>query len=123
MTTYLWLALGGALGTLARYALSGAIASRYGPGPLGIFIVNISGAFLIGLFLVLAQDRFLVSPDIRRFVATGIMGGYTTFSTLSYETMRLVEDRDYLMATANGVGSLLAGLLAVWLGMTLARIV
>ena len=91
LTTYLWLALGGALGTLSRYALSGAIDNRYGPSPLGIFVVNISGAFVIGFFLVLAQDRFLVSPDVRRFVAAGFCGGYTTFSTLAYETMTQLE--------------------------------
>lgn len=121
LTTYLWLALGGALGTLSRYALSGAIDNRYGPSPLGIFVVNISGAFVIGFFLVLAQDRFLVSPDVRRFVAAGFCGGYTTFSTLAYETMTQLEDHNYWTAAANGLGSLAAGLVAVWLGMTLAR--
>jgi fluoride exporter len=123
LTTYLWLALGGALGTLGRYVLSGAIDSRYGPSPLGIFVVNVSGAFVIGFFLVLAQDRILVSPDLRRFVATGLCGGYTTFSTFSYDTMTLIEDHRYATAAANGLGSLAAGLLAVWLGMTLARAV
>lgn len=80
--TYLWLALGGALGTLGRYAVSGWVYDRLGPGPLGIFVVNVSGAFLIGLFLELADGRALISPGLRQFVALGVLGGYTTFSTL-----------------------------------------
>jgi CrcB protein len=119
--TWLWLALGGGIGTLGRYALAGAVAGRFGSGPLGIFAVNISGAFAIGFFLVVAGERGSISVDVQRFVATGLLGGYTTFSTLSLDTTRLLETGDYLGAAANGLGSLVAGVLAVWLGMTLAR--
>jgi CrcB protein len=121
LLSYWWLALGGALGTVARYALSGAVDSRYGPSPLGIFVVNVSGCFVIGFIMALTQDRFIVAPDVRRFATTGFCGGYTTFSTFSYETMALLEDHQYRTAAANGFGSLAAGLVAVWLGMTLAR--
>ncbi len=120
---YLWIALGGALGTLARYGLSGWINDRFGPSPLAIFVVNITGAFLIGLVATVTQDRFLVSPDIRRFVAIGLLGAYTTFSTWTYETMQLIEVGDYVRAMANSLGSLIAGLIAVYLGIVIARII
>jgi CrcB protein len=121
--SWVWLALGGALGTLGRYVVSGHVDERFGASPLGIFVVNISGAFAIGFFLTLAEGRFLISPDVRRFVATGILGGYTTFSTLSFESFKLLEAGDYTRGLANAFGSLAAGLVAVWLGMALARIV
>jgi fluoride exporter len=121
--TYIWLALGGALGTLSRFLLSGWIDSRHGSSPLGIFVVNVSGAFAIGFFLTLAQSRSSISPDMRRFVATGFLGGYTTFSTLSWDTVNLLQDRNVALAALNGLGSLAAGLLAVYLGIVLARVV
>jgi CrcB protein len=120
--TLLWLAAGGALGTLGRYAVSGWIDGRFGPGPLGIFVVNVTGAFLIGFFGTLAEDRFPIPPDLRHLVAVGVLGGYTTFSTLSYETMKLIETGDLAPAALNGLGSLLAGIVAVYLGMSAARV-
>lgn len=119
---YLWLAVGGALGTMSRYAVSGWVVDRYGPSPLGTFTVNIAGSFLIGLILVLTEGRFLVSSDLRIFMTTGFLGGFTTFSTFMFETMGLLEDRSYQAALFNAGGSLLAGLIAVWLGMTVARL-
>lgn len=117
----LWIALGGALGSLGRYGVSALVANRLGPGPLGIFIVNVSGAFLIGFLLIATEDRFTIPLDARRFLAVGVMGGYTTFSTLMYETMVLLEAGDYVRAAANSLGSVAAGLAAVALGMALAR--
>ena len=119
--TYLWLAVGGALGTLGRYALAGWIDGRLGRGPLGIFVVNVTGAFAIGFVGVLAEERALVSPEARRVVAVGLLGGYTTFSTLAYDTARLLEAGDPRGALANGAGTLLAGLVAVSAGIGLAR--
>lgn len=120
--TYLWLALGGALGTLGRYAVSGWVYDRFGPGPLGVFVVNVTGAFLIGLFLELADGRALLSPGLRQFLALGVLGGYTTFSTLSYETMKLLETGDVAAAALNGLGSLAAGLAAVYAGTVAGRL-
>jgi fluoride exporter len=120
---YAWLAVGGALGTMSRYAVSGWVVHRYGPSPLGTFTVNIVGAFLIGLILVIAQDRFLIRSDIRVFLTTGFLGGFTTFSTFMFETMELVEAGSLERAVLNAGGSLAAGLVAVWLGMTVARLV
>lgn len=120
---YAWLAVGGALGTISRYAVSGWVVNRYGPNPLGTFTVNIVGAFLIGLILVLSEGRFLIRSDLRIFLTTGFLGGFTTFSTFMFETMGLVEAGSLERAFLNAGGSLLAGLVAVWLGMTVARLV
>lgn len=120
---YLWLALGGALGTVGRYAVSGWVVDRFGPAPLGPFVVNIVGALFIGFVIVLLEGRTLVAPEVRPFIAIGILGGFTTFSTFSYEIMVLVREGSLGAAALNAFGSLLCGLIAVWLGMTLARFV
>jgi CrcB protein len=121
--TYLWLALGGGAGTAARYAVSGWVDSRLGAGPLGIFVVNVLGSFLIGFLAALSEERFLVPLEVRRFLAIGVLGGFTTFSTLSYETLKLVQTGSLLSAAANGLGSLAAGLLAAYVGFALGRAV
>lgn len=118
---YAWLAFGGAFGTMSRYAVSGWVIHRFGPSTLGTFTVNIVGSFLIGLILVLTEGRFLVPPDVRTFLTTGFVGGFTTFSTFMFETMGLVETGSLQRAFINVGGSLIAGLIAVWLGMTVAR--
>lgn len=118
---YLWLALGGALGTIGRYMVADWVVNRFGPSPLGTFTVNIVGSFLIGFFLVFAEDRLFISSDVRRFVAIGCLGGFTTFSSFMFETMGLLETGSFPAALLNIGGSLLTGLVAVWLGMLLAR--
>lgn len=115
--------IGGGAGAISRYLLSGWINVWFGPGPLAIFVVNVTGAFLLGFFMTLTQDRFIVAPDMRRLVAVGYLGGYTTFSTWTYETMQMVQNGDYLRAGLNGVGSLVVGLVAVYLGIVAARLV
>ena len=119
--TLLWIAIGGAIGSVGRYGVASWAAQRLGPGPLGIFIVNVTGAFLIGFVMIATENRFTLSLDTRRFIAVGLLGGYTTFSTLMYETMVLVEAGDYPRAIANSLGSLAVGLVAVALGIALAR--
>jgi len=121
--SYLWLAAGGALGTLARYSLSGWVDQRWGAGAWGIFVVNIMGAFLLGLLATLAEERFLVPADLRRFVTIGFLGAYTTFSTLVYESMKMAQLGAFAEATANAVGSLVVGLAAAYLGMMLGRLI
>jgi CrcB protein len=120
---YAWLAVGGALGTMSRYAVSGWVINRYGPSPLGTFSVNIVGAFLIGFIIITSEERFLVRTDIRIFLTTGFLGGFTTFSTFMFESMSLMEAGSHERALLILGGSLLAGLIAVWLGMTAARLV
>ncbi|MCC6935569.1 MAG: fluoride efflux transporter CrcB [Thermomicrobiales bacterium] len=114
--------VGGGAGAISRYLLSGWINTVAGPGPFAIFVINVTGAFLLGFFMTLTQDRFIVSPDTRRLVATGYLGGYTTFSTWSWETMQLIQTGEYARAFLNGAGSLVAGLVAVYLGIIVGRV-
>jgi CrcB protein len=117
----LGIALAGALGAMARYGLDEAIGRRTGAFPWGIFVVNVTGAFLIGFMVEALEPRFEDQTWVRAAVLTGFLGAYTTFSTLSLDTYRLL-DAGYLgQALANSVGTLAAGLLAVWLGLTLGR--
>ncbi|HEX5165996.1 MAG TPA: fluoride efflux transporter CrcB [Thermomicrobiales bacterium] len=120
---YLWVALGGALGAMGRFAVSGVFLGRFGSGVLGTVFANISGAFLIGFIMALTEERVVVSPDIRRFLTVGILGGYTTFSTWMYETHLLAGRGDVERAVLNVAGSLLLGLVAVWLGVAAGRAV
>jgi fluoride exporter len=121
--TAVGIAVAGALGALTRYGLEGLVSRRAGSFPWGTFVVNVSGAFLLGLAFTLLSERMSVAPWIRSTIAIGFLGAYTTFSTLSFETYRLLEDRAYGLAAANAFGSLAAGLLAVYLGVVAARAV
>jgi CrcB protein len=119
MSLYLWLALGGAIGTLARFGVSGFVAQHFGETfPWGTLIVNVSGSLVIGFFATLTgtEGRFLVSGTARLFVMTGILGGFTTFSSFSLQTLTLARDGEWLRAGFNAVGSLVLCLVAVWLG-------
>lgn len=118
----LYLIAGGALGTLARYYVSGWFADLGGPRPLGVFVVNVVGSFLIGLFLTLSEERFLWPSELRVLVAIGLLGAFTTFSTLTWETLQLMEARDVVGALLNIVGSLIIGMLAVYGGVVAARL-
>jgi fluoride exporter len=119
MFNYLWVMIGGALGTGARFWLSGVIAQRAGEFfPLGTLIVNVTGSFVIGLFAAMVdpQGPFLVSPRLRQFFMIGVCGGYTTFSSFSLQTLDLVQEGDWLKAALNTVLSVFCCLLAVWVG-------
>lgn len=122
MTTVVGIAVAGSLGALARYGLEGVV-SRQAPGafPWGTFVVNVSGSFLLGFVFVLMIERISVDPWLRSSLTIGFLGAYTTFSTLSLETYRLLEDGARALAFANAVGSLAAGLVAVYLGIVVAR--
>jgi len=116
---YLWVAIGGAFGSVARYACSGAVARMAGGAfPFGTMVVNVTGALLIGLLAALSipEGRTLLPPSARLFTMTGICGGYTTFSTFSLETFNLMRDREWLQAGANVAFSIVLCLFAVWLG-------
>jgi CrcB protein len=119
LITYLWIALGGALGSMARYGCSSLVARMVGETfPWGTLIINVVGSLVIGFFATLTgpDGRLLVAPDARQFVMVGICGGYTTFSSFSLQTLNLVRDGDMIGAGANIVASVIACLLAVWLG-------
>jgi CrcB protein len=121
--TYLWVALGSAIGGAARYGCAGLAARWLGAGfPWGTFIVNVSGSLLIGfLAALMAPDgRLLAAPDVRTFLLIGILGGFTTFSSFSLETLNLVRDGEWLFAVTNVVLSVVLCLVAVWLGYVAA---
>jgi len=125
MQLYFLIALGGALGSVLRYAFNGAIASYLGNSVpwLGIVIVNITGSFLIGLIYTLTgpEGRWFASANTRLFLMTGICGGYTTFSSFSLNTLTLARDGQWLYAGFNVVGSVVLCLTAVWLGHVAAE--
>jgi fluoride exporter len=121
--TYFWIGLGSALGGMARYGLSGAMADRLGEGfPWGTVTVNIVGSFIIGFFATLTapDGRVMVSSDARQFVMVGLCGGFTTFSAFSHQTLVLAQDGQVLRAGLNVGGSVIVCLLAVWLGFVAA---
>ena len=117
-----WVGLGGFLGANARYWLGGWVADRYGAQfPWGTFMINITGCFILGLFVTLITKKIMVASHWHLLVSIGFVGAYTTFSTFEYETFTLAESGAMWRALANVVFSVLAGFLAVWVGAKLAR--
>ena len=111
--------IGGFLGSVARYLLSGYVQDRAaGTFPFGTLLVNVLGCFLIGAVSELAETRSYFSAEIRACVVVGILGGFTTFSAFGNETINLVRDRDWTLAGASVVGHLILAIGAVWLGRT-----
>lgn len=123
MEVYLWVGLGSALGGMARYWCSGAVARLIGETfPWGTILVNVAGSFLIGFFATLTDPdgRLLVPTSARQFVMIGLLGGFTTFSSFSLQTLALARDGEWLQAGTNVVGSVLLCLMAVWFGHAIA---
>jgi fluoride exporter len=118
MIAYLWVGIGGALGSVARFWLSGVVARHCETFPLGTLLVNVSGSFAIGFIATLASPdgRWLAPVGFRQFVIYGVLGGYTTFSSFSWQTLELAQSGEWLHAGGNIVGSVMLCLLAVWLG-------
>jgi CrcB protein len=114
---------GGALGSIVRYEI-GVLAARYcGPRfPMGTAIVNVTGCLLIGLVATLvARGAFPAADRVQLAISIGFLGGYTTFSTYSLETFRLLNAGEWQLALLNSLGSLLLGIMAVMLGVLIAR--
>lgn len=123
--TLVLIAAGGAGGAVARYLVDNAVLDRFGGAfPLGIFVVNLSGAFVLGLLGALVVDRGVLPADLRNPLMVGFLGAYTTFSTLMLDSWRLAEDGLPVLALANIAGSVILGVVAVgcglWLGRSLA---
>jgi CrcB protein len=117
---YLVVLAGAGFGGLARYTLGTWIMAKYGGRfPLGTFLINVSGAFLIGLLMTLLTERLQPHPNWRLFLVVGVLGGYTTFSSFEYETLQAARDGERWMGLLYVTGSVLLGYLAVWLGAAL----
>ncbi len=121
MDRYLIVVVGAGLGGLGRYVTGTWIMAKYGGRfPLGTFMINVSGSFLIGVVMTLLTERFQPHPNWRLFLVVGVLGGYTTFSSFEYETFQAVRDGARWMGLLYVMGSVLVGYLGVWLGATLA---
>ena len=120
--TSVWVAAGGAIGTLMRYWLNLLVTARFGEAlPWGTIAANITGSFVIGFFAALTEpgSRLSLPPDVRLFVLVGICGGYTTFSSFSLQTLTLFQTGHAERAIVNVLGSVLLCLIAVWVGYIL----
>ena len=117
-------ALGGALGSLLRYFVAGAVQSAASSGyPWGIFIVNITGGLLMGVIVELSALKLQLTPEVRAFLTVGILGGYTTFSTFSLDSVLLIQRGAYVSAAAYIVGSTVLSIGALFAGLWLVRAV
>jgi CrcB protein len=122
MRTIVAIGIAGALGALARYGIGGLILSKGGRTfPWETFVVNVSGSLLLGFVFTVMTEQLTTASWLRAAVTIGFVGAYTTFSTLTYETYRLLEDGALGLAAANVLGSASAGLLAVYLGVVAGR--
>jgi CrcB protein len=125
MRTVVAVGIAGFLGALARYGLEGLIANKTtGSFPWGTMFVNVTGSFVLGLlFALLVEGRIAIAPWLRTGAMVGLIGTYTTFSTFTLETVRLAEEGSYVLAGVNAMGSLAIGLVAVYAGIALGRVV
>ena len=127
MLEYFWVALGGALGSVSRYWLSGLVAARYGETfPWGTLVINVTGSFVIGLIGAVASSEGRMDSQSRafatQFLMYGVCGGYTTFSSFSLATLKHLQERQWLYAGGNILLSVALCLIAVWFGWLLGSI-
>jgi CrcB protein len=114
--------MGGFFGAIARYGVALWIGQKWGRSfPLGTFVINVSGSFLIGLLMTLMAERFTENPQWRLLLVVGFLGAYTTFSTFEYETGALLKDSEWLYASLNVIGSVFVGFIALKLGEVIAK--
>jgi fluoride exporter len=119
-----WIGVAGFLGAVARYGVEGVVSRRTGGQfPWGTLVVNTSGCFVLGFLFTLFTERFLPHPNLRSALTVGLLGAYTTFSTFSLETVRLIEGGAVWLASANAIASLALGIVFVYLGIFLGRAV
>jgi CrcB protein len=123
MNQFIFLSVAGALGALSRYALGGVIQRATGTSfPYGTLVVNALGCLVIGYIMQIALTTNVISPSVRLVVTVGFLGAFTTFSTFSYETVKLLEDGVFVSAILNIALNVGVGLLATFLGILLGRI-
>ena len=121
---YLWVALGGALGSVARFWINGLVIDKTSATfPWGTLVINVTGSFVIGIIGALAVPEGRLDSQSRafatQFLMIGVCGGYTTFSSFSWQTLRLLQDREWLYAGGNVILSVTLCMIAVWLGYAL----
>lgn len=117
MERFLYIGVGGFIGSVCRYGLSSMLYRVLGDRfPYGTLAVNIIGCFTIGFLMTLFETRFLVQPYLRLFITIGILGGFTTFSTFSYETIEILKGGNITLGVLNILGSVVLCLVATWLG-------
>lgn len=122
--SYAAVGIGAGLGGICRYAVTTFFAARWGPGlPFGTFFINMSGSFLIGLISELAQTRVVgIDPLLRLALTAGFLGGYTTFSTFSFETRTLAAERQWMLSLGYAFVSVIAGVVLCYAGIVAARL-
>lgn len=114
--------VGGALGAIARYLLGGLVHSLTASlFPYGTFVVNVVGCLCFGLVVGIADSRFVVGPGARAFILIGVLGGFTTFSSFTFESFELVRSGQMIQAAANVSGQVVLGFIALWIGFAAAR--
>ena len=119
----LLVALGGSIGAVARDGLAGLVQRFTTPYfPFGTFVVNIVGCLVFGILAGMAEQRFVLGPQARAFLLIGILGGFTTFSSFTFETFQLLRDAEFMQASLNAIGQVVIGLGAMWVGVVLARL-
>lgn len=124
MQTFLLLSVGAILGANLRYWVGGWAAERFGAAfPYGNLIINLSGSFILGVFITLTTERFLIDPRWRLFLAIGFLGSYTTFSSYAYESINLILSGQYGIGLLNLLGSSILGGLAALLGIWVGRLI
>ncbi len=126
MLTSVYVAIGGAVGTLLRYWCSGIVAVAIGETfPWGTMAVNVVGSTLIGMFAAIVgpDGRLLLGPDLRQSILVGVFGGFTTFSSFSLQTLALIQDDEWLFAASNVLLSVSLCLGGVWLGWSLGGLI
>ncbi len=122
MEKFLLISAGAILGANTRYWISDWASKKFGLGfPYGTFIINLTGCFLIGFFLTLVTERFVLDPRWRLLIAIGFLGAYTTFSTYAYESFALLYQGQWLSGMLNLLGSTILGVIAVGLGVFLGK--
>ena len=121
MNGVLLVGLGGGIGAMARYGVGELVVTLFAnlKFPLGTFLVNFLGCFLVGIVAVLAEKSSVVGPNVQLLLITGFLGGFTTFSAFGLDTVNLLRRDDISLAIINIVGSVLCCLVAVWLGLKL----
>ncbi|MDX1570966.1 MAG: fluoride efflux transporter CrcB [Xanthomonadales bacterium] len=125
-STLLWVSAGSAIGGAGRYVGSGLVARMFGETfPWGTLLVNVLGSFLIGVIatLVAPEGRLLLGPTARQFLMLGVLGGFTTFSSFSLQTLNLVQEGEWLHAGGYVLGSVALCLVGVWLGHALGVVI